>query len=672
MSATRCRNYGQRGFSSCRCCVPTDQKMSKRQSSTKDRTSAIQHPASSGEATLRVVFVGHVDHGKSTLIGRILSDTNSLPEGKLEQVQRACAAENMEFEFAFLLDALLEEQEQNITIDTTQIPFKTAKRNYMIIDAPGHKEFLKNMITGASSADAAVLVIAANEGVQEQSKRHAYLLSLLGVRQFCVVVNKMDLADYSESRFLEIEKKYREFLKTLNLETNVFIPASARFGENITARSTKMKWHRGPTLAEALDAMTPLAPPTDLPLRFCVQDVYKFDERRIIAGRIETGTLQVGDELVFSPANKMSIVQSIEHWQPVTSAETSPRANGGMAIAGDSIGIMLREQIFVERGYVASHSKDAPIETNRFHADLFWIARQPAHLSHLYTARLATQEVKCQIVSLEEVMDSSSLERRPTKADQLARNEVGRLTIQTRSPIVLDNHDRLPPLGRFVLVDDGMICGGGIIHGGVYTDRGAIKSKNIFWSEGKITAQARAAQHGHRGAVVWLTGLSGSGKSTIAQALERELFIRAMHPYVLDGDNVRHGLNSNLGFAPEDRVENIRRVSEVAKLMADAGNVVITAFISPYRADRQRARAIAMEGNAEFIEVFVDAPLEVCEERDPKDLYKKARAGQIREFTGIDAPYELPVDPEIVVQTNQQSVEESVASILERLLPRLK
>jgi len=646
--------------------------MSKRQSSTKDRTSAIQHPASSGEATLRVVFVGHVDHGKSTLIGRILSDTNSLPEGKLEQVQRACAAENMEFEFAFLLDALLEEQEQNITIDTTQIPFKTAKRNYMIIDAPGHKEFLKNMITGASNADAAVLVIAANEGVQEQSKRHAYLLSLLGVRQFCVVVNKMDLADYSEARFLEIEKKYREFLKTLNLETNVFIPASARFGENITVRSTKMQWHRGPTLAEALDAMMPLAPPIDLPLRLCVQDVYKFDDRRIIAGRIETGTLQVGDELVFSPANKTSIVQSIEHWQPASTAATSPRGNGGMAIAGDSIGITLQEQIFVERGYVASHSKDTPIETNRFHADLFWIARQPARLSHLYTARLATQEVKCQIVSLDEVMDSSSLERNPTKADQLARNEVGRLTIHTRAPIVLDNHDRLPPLGRFVLVDDGMICGGGIIHGGVYTDRSAIKSKNIFWSEGKITAQARATQHGHRGAVVWLTGLSGSGKSTIAQALERELFIRAMHPYVLDGDNVRHGLNSNLGFAPEDRVENIRRVSEVAKLMADAGNVVITAFISPYRADRQRARAIAMEGNAEFIEVFVDAPLEVCEERDPKNLYKKARAGQIREFTGIYAPYESPVDPEIVVQTNQQSVEESVASILERLLPRLK
>src|SRR5438105_3298380 len=384
--------------------------------------SAIRNPHFSDAAHLRIVFVGHVDHGKSTLIGRILSDTNSLPEGKLEQVQRACAAENMEFEFAFLLDALLEEQEQNITIDTTQIPFKTAKRNYMIIDAPGHKEFLKNMITGASSADAAVLVIAANEGVQEQSKRHAYLLSLLGVRQFCVVVNKMDLADYSEARFLEIEKKYRVFLKTLNLETNVFIPASARFGENITGRSTKMKWHQGPTLADALDAMTPMALPIDLPLRLCVQDVYKFDDRRLIAGRIETGMLQVGDELVFSPANKTSIVQSIEHWPVIPSAvegsrgasfkvsQRDPSTPLGMTgVAGDSIGITLHEQIFVERGYVASHSKDAPIETNRFHAVLVWIPRQPARLSHLYTARLATLEVKCQIVSLDAVMDSSSL-----------------------------------------------------------------------------------------------------------------------------------------------------------------------------------------------------------------------------------------------------------------------
>src|SRR2546429_509023 len=634
---------------------------------------------------LRVVFVGHVDHGKSTLIGRILHDTDSLPEGKIEMVKKACAAEGMEFEFAFVLDALLEEQKQNVTIDTTEIRFKTKRRKYIIIDAPGHKEFLKNMITGASRADAAVLVIAANEGVREQSRRHAYLLSMLGIKQLIVVVNKMDLVDFSEKKFGEIEKEYRKFLGELGLEARIFVPASAKNADNVASASKKMKWHRGSSVLEALDLLEPQSADVDLPLRFCVQDVYRFDDRRIIAGRIETGMLQVGDELVFSPANKTSIVQSIEHWPVIPSAVEGSRGAsfkvshrdpstplGMTGVAGDSIGITLHEQIFVERGYVASHSKDAPIETNRFHADLFWIARQPARLSHLYTVRLATQEVKCKIVSREEVMDSSSLERSATKADQLGRNEVGRLTIQTRAPIVLDNHDRVPPLGRFVLVDEGMICGGGIIHGGVYTDRAAVKSKNIFWSEGKINAQARATQHGHRGAVVWLTGLSGSGKSTIAQALERELFVRAMHPYILDGDNIRHGLNSNLGFSPNDRVENIRRVSEVAKLMADAGNVVITAFISPYRADRQRARAIAMEGNAEFIEVFVDAPLEVCEERDPKNLYKKARAGEIREFTGIDAPYELPVDPEIVVQTNQQSVDESVASILEQLLPRLK
>ncbi len=614
---------------------------------------------------LKVVFVGHVDHGKSTLIGRILHDTGSLPEGKLEQVQKACAAEGMEFEFAFLLDALLEEQEQNITIDTTQIPFRTAKREYVIIDAPGHKEFLKNMITGAANADAAVLVIAANEGVQEQTRRHSYLLSLLGIRQFCVVVNKMDLADFSEARFREIEKEYRFFLTTLKLEPQVVIPASARLGENITQSGAKLKWYRGPTLVEALDQMTPLAPSTDLPLRFCVQDVYKFDERRIIAGRVETGTLAVGDELVFSPANKATVVDSIERWNP-------NETQNGAAIAGDSIGITLREQIFVERGYVGSHAKDAPIETNRFHADLYWIARQPARLAQLYSARLATQEIKCRIASIDEVMDSSSLDRKAGGAEQLARNEVGRVTIQTRAPIVLDNHERLPQLGRFVLVEDGVIVGGGIVHGGVYTDRAAVKSKNIFWSEGKITAQARAQQYGHRGAVVWLTGLSGAGKSTIAQALERELFLRAMHPYVLDGDNVRHGLNSNLGFSPEDRVENIRRVSEMAKLMADSGSVVVTAFISPYRIDRERARAITLEGRAEFIEVFVDAPLKVCEERDPKNLYKKARAGEIREFTGIDAPYEPPDDPEIVVRTDEQNVEESVATILEQLLPRLR
>jgi bifunctional enzyme CysN/CysC len=626
-------------------------------------TPKAQRRTSDIEPKLKVVFVGHVDHGKSTLIGRILHDTDSLSEGKIEQVKKACAAEGMEFEFAFLLDALLEEQKQNVTIDTTEISFRTPRRQYAIIDAPGHKEFLKNMITGASRADAAILVISADEGVREQSRRHAYLLSMLGIKHVIVVVNKMDLVDYSEKRFREIEQEYRKFLRELGLDARTFIPASAKEGENVARASMKMKWYCAANVLEALDLLEPQKRDIDLPLRFCVQDVYRFDGRRIVAGRIETGTLRVGDQLVFSPANKSSVVATIERWN---------EPENGPAVAGDSVGITLSEQIFVERGYVASRENETPIEANRFHADLFWIVREPLRVGHLYNLRLATQDVKCEVVSIERVMDSSTLETKSDGREQLERNEIGRLTIQTRGPLVIDNHDRIPNLGRFVIIDDGQICGGGTIFGGVYTDRTVTKSKNIFWTEGKITARARAIRSGHRGAVIWLTGLSGAGKSTIAQALERELFQRAMHTYVLDGDNIRHGLNSNLGFSPDDRVENIRRVSEVAKLMADAGTVVITAFISPYRMDRSRAREIALEGSSEFIEVFVDAPLEVCEARDPKNLYKKARAGQIREFTGIDAPYEAPEDPEIVVHTDRQSVDESVATILEQLLPRLR
>src|ERR1700736_5146569 len=422
--------------------------------------SAIRNSQFSAATPLKIVFVGHVDHGKSTLIGRILHDTVSLPDGKIEHVKKACAEEGMEFEFAFLLDALLEEQEQNVTIDTTRIPFRTRRRQYSIIDAPGHKEFLKNMITGAANADAAILVIAASEGVREQSRRHAYLLSLLGVKQLIVVVNKMDLANYEEELFRVIKTEYQTFLRDLGLEARCFIPASAKTGGNVVKRSDKMSWYHGPTVVDALDATEPGASLIDLPLRFCVQDVYRFDERRIIAGRIETGTLRVGDALVFSPANKTSSVQSIERWN----------ADGNeVAISGDSIGITLTEQIFVERGYVASHQSDTPIEANRFHADVFWIVRQPLRVGRLYNLRLATQEVKCQVVSIEQVMDSSTLEAKIDKCEQLDQNEVGRLTIQTRGPLVIDNHERIPNLGRFVIVEDGEIRGGGTIFGGVYT-----------------------------------------------------------------------------------------------------------------------------------------------------------------------------------------------------------
>src|SRR4029453_10372575 len=314
-----------------------------------------QRPILDIEPKLKVVFVGHVDHGKSTLIGRILHDTGSLPEGKIDEIKKACAAEGMEFEFAFLLDALLEEQKQNVTIDTTQIPFRTARRRYAIIDAPGHKEFLKNMIRGASSPAAGFLVIGADEGVREQSRRHAYLLGLLGIKQIIVVVNKMDLVDFSEARFQEIERDYRKFLVSLGLEGRAFIPASAKQGENVARATMKMKWYCGASVLEALDLLQPQKPDVDLPLRFCVQDFYRFDDLRIIAGRIETGTLRGGDQLVFSPANKSSVVATIERW--------NAPANGP-AFAGDSIGITLTEQIFVERGYVASLENETLLETN--------------------------------------------------------------------------------------------------------------------------------------------------------------------------------------------------------------------------------------------------------------------------------------------------------------------
>ena len=614
--------------------------------------------------SLKLVFVGHVDHGKSTLIGRILEETGSLPEGKIEALRASSQAQGRPFEYAFVLDALSEEQEQNITIDTTQIQFRTARRDYVIIDAPGHQEFLKNMITGAASADAAVVVIAADEGVREQSRRHGQLLSLLGIQQLIIAVNKMDLVNYAEAPFREIEKNYSAFLHELGLKPHAFIPISSSTGLNVTSDGgATVAWFKGGNLLQAIDELPAPASAEKQPLRFPIQDVYRLENRRIFAGRIESGTLRVGDQLLFSPHNKTARVATIERW-----GGAAPES----ARAGESIGITLHDHVFIERGHIASHESDAPIESNRVHAKVFWIGPGPLRVGARYRLKLVTQDVECHVAAVGKVIDAATLDSAAIERSELRINEVAEVTLQTRAPLVLDNHDRVPSMGRFVLADEGALVGGGIISGAVYSSRKEIKSENIFWSESEITAERRALRNQHRGAVVWLTGLSGAGKSTIARALEKELFRLSMHTYVLDGDNLRHGLNSNLGFAPEDRAENIRRVSEVAKLMADAGTVVITSFISPYRADRTRARAIALQAGAEFVEIFVDAPLAVCEQRDPKGLYQKARAGQLKGFTGIDAPYEPPEDPEIAVRTHEQTAEESVAQILAELLPRLR
>jgi bifunctional enzyme CysN/CysC len=610
---------------------------------------------------LKIVIVGHVDHGKSTFVGRLFHDTGSLPEGKLQQLQLIAERRGVPFEWANLMDALQSERDQNITIDTAQIWFRTAKRQYVIIDAPGHKEFLKNMVTGAANAEAALLLIDAHEGVQENSRRHGYLLNLLGIRQIAVLVNKMDLENYNESRFKQIETEYRAWLATIGVEPKVFIPIAAKHGDNIASRSRNMPWWQGPTVLQTLDEFRVAELPKDQPLRFPIQDIYRFDQRRILAGRVESGAIRVGDKLIFSPTNKTSTVKTIERWNASSS---------DVATAGESIGITLSEQIFVTRGAVAALESSAPYELSSFKARLFWLGRQPFSLGKTYKLKLATQEVECSIESIQKVIDASSLETVSRKQNEMfvGRHEVAELTLHTRKPIAFDVHADIATTGRFVIVDGFDVAGGGIIAQDNYPHRthdSKTKSDNIYWSKGRVTARQRELRNGHIGCVLWLTGLSGAGKSTIATELERALFDLGRHVYVLDGDNIRHGLGSDLGFSPEDRTENIRRVGEVAKLFADAGVICITAFISPYRADRDLVRKIMPRQR--FVEVFVNAPLEICEERDPKGLYAKARAQEIKEFTGISAPYEPPSAPELELRTDQQTVEESVVQILEYL-----
>ncbi|MGD0260767.1 MAG: adenylyl-sulfate kinase [Verrucomicrobiota bacterium] len=607
---------------------------------------------------LKIVILGHVDHGKSTLVGRLFHDTGSLPEGRLEQLQRAAQRRGAPFEWANLMDALQAERDQNISIDTAQIWFQTPKRRYVIIDAPGHEEFIKNMVTGAAQAEAALVVIDAQEGVQENSRRHGYLLELLGIRQVAVLVNKMDLVNYSAERFSAIEADYHAWLRQIGLEPNIFIPIAARQGDNIATPGQNMPWWKGPTVVEVLDGFKAARPPGDQPLRFPIQDVYRFDHRRILAGRVESGRIKVGDRLVFSPSNKTSSVKTIERWNAPArdSAET-----------GESIGITLTDQVFVERGAVAALENTPPYALTCFKARVFWLGKRPFMPDRKYRLKLATQEAECQIEKVERVIDAATLQTvpRPGSEPFVNRHEVAELTLRTKKPVAFDAISEVAATGRFVIVDGFDLAGGGIIVPDNYPRRTADslhKSHNIYWTSGRVTTGQRALRHGHAGRVVWLTGLSCSGKTTIAAELERELFERGKLSYVLDGDNVRHGLCADLAFSPRDRRENIRRIGEVAKLFADAGVICVTAFISPYRADRDAIRHSLPPG--QFVEVYLNVPLEVCEQRDSKGLYAKARAGEIRDFTGVSAPYEPPVKPEIELPTAQLTVGECVSSIV--------
>ncbi|MCF8469217.1 MAG: adenylyl-sulfate kinase [Parvibaculum sp.] len=634
-------------------------------SEAKVRLAAVNTNPSPARDLLRIVIVGHVDHGKSTLVGRMFHDTGSLPDGKYESIKAMCERRGVPFEWAFLMDALQAERDQGITIDTSQIWFKTDARDYTIIDAPGHKEFLKNMITGAAQSDAALLIIDAAEGVREQSRRHGYLLHLLGIRQIAVAVNKMDLINYEQDQFDLIEQEYRDYLTSIGVTPTFVIPVSAREGDNIVKPSATMPWYKGPTVVRALDSFMPTASPVDRPLRFPIQDVYKFDRRRIIAGRIEEGRLSVGDEIVFSPSNKTAKVESIEAWSSVP-GKTKPTE----AVAGESIGITLDEQIFVERGELASHLDHSPIETDVFRARIFWLGHEPMVKGKSYRIKLGTLEAPVTVQSIESIIDTSDLSN--TSSHQVERNQVAEIVLRSRRMLALDEFTKAPKSGRFVLIDKYDISGGGIISMEGYADQRSLitsRSTNITRVEQGITEEARTFRNGHRGGILWFTGLSGAGKSTLAVALEKKLFEKGYNVFVLDGDNVRHGLNANLSFSPEDRAENIRRVGEVSALFARAGVIVITSFISPYRSDRDRARAAS---ERDFHEIYVKADVATCEARDPKGLYKKARAGEIKDFTGISAPYEEPETAELTVDTTTIPVEESIEKLVNYVETKFK
>lgn len=594
-----------------------------------------------------IVIVGHVDHGKSTLVGRLLHETGSLPTGKVEQLRAVSEKRGLEFEWSFLLDALQVERDQGITVDTTQIWFHTAERRYVIIDAPGHKEFLKNMVTGAAQADAAILVVDAAQGLAEQTRRHAYLLHLLGLRQVAVAVNKIDLIGFDAVRFQAVADAVRGYLKSIGIEAAPIVPVSAKQGDNISERSANTSWYQGPTLLEALDAFPDRAAVSDQLLRLPIQDLYRIDDKRIIVGRIESGSLKVGDRLRFTPGGREANVASIEAW--------AGKAVPSSAKAGESVAFTLDEDVFVERGALATAPDAAPLETTRLLARLFWLDKEPLLVGQRLTLKIGTAEADALVEAIEEVIDVETL--LPAKADHVERNGVARAVLRTRKPLAMDRYETMARTGRGVLARNFHIVAGFVVEsaeGGQIADLTRV--------DASVTQAERAKLNGHRGGVLWLTGLSAAGKSTVAMTAMRQLFARGRQVYVLDGDNVRHGLNRDLGFTPEARAENIRRLAETAKLMADAGLIVMVAAISPSQSDRDQARAIIGDS---FHEVFVSADLATCRDRDPKGLYKRAFAGEIANFTGVSAPYEAPRRPDLVIDTGTLAATQAAQLLFE-------
>ena len=563
---------------------------------------------------LNIVVVGHVDHGKSTLIGRLLYDTDSLSAGVIEKVKRISAQNGKSFEYAYLLDAFEEEQKQGITIDTTNINFSTSKRDYVIIDAPGHKEFLKNMISGASSAEAALLMIDANEGIQEQSRRHGYILSLLGIKKVFVVVNKMDLIDYSESIYSEIRENFDKFLSNLNIYPIEYIPVSAFNGENIVSKTGNIDWYSGITVIEALDLIQKDLETEDKPLRFPVQDVYKFDSRRIIAGRIEAGTLKVGDEIMINPSGKTTRVKAIENW-PAQHKEN-------FVSAGMSVGITVEDEFFNKRGEIISHHRNKPQKSNLFNANIFWMGKNPLVKGKTYKLKITTQEVECEIFSINRVIDSSNL----TIADnfsQVNKNEVAEVTLKTRDVICFDEFAEFRSTGRFVIVEDYNVSGGGIVLKTDDTLKNRIlepKSKSLKPRSRLVTKEQKEERLGQKAKVIWITGLTGCGKNEIAVKLERKLFELQKTVCYLDSANLRFGISSDLEFNESGAYEQTRRIAEIANQFINNGIITIVTSISRYKKARESAKEII--GSDNYLEFHIETTEDVLKKRSSKSMYE--------------------------------------------------
>jgi len=608
------------------------------------------------KSLLRFLTCGSVDDGKSTLIGRLLYDSQLILDDQLKSLKnesrnRSVGEEGIDF--SLLVDGLSAEREQGITIDVAYRFFSTDKRKFIVADTPGHEQYTRNMATGASNAELAIVLIDARKGVLPQTRRHSFILSLIGVRHVAVVVNKIDLMDYDRKVFDEIEEDYRRFAEPLGFDSLQTIPVSALKGDNIVNRSENTPWYEGPQLVPYLEEVDVTVDTSAAPLRFPVQWVNRPNlDFRGFSGTVTSGMVHVGDEVLVASSRKPARISRI----------STMDGDLQSAVSGQAVTLVLDREVDVSRGDILSHPGETPDYSNQFQARVVWMGEEPAFAGRSYLMKIGTQLVPATITTIKHKTDVNTLEKQP--GNSLELNEVGTITIAADKPIAFDSYGVNAETGGFILIErvTNATLGAGVI------DFGLRRGENLTYQDFDVNREVRARLKNQEPQIVWFTGLSGSGKSTIANLIEKRLTAEGRHAYILDGDNVRHGLNKDLGFTEHARVENIRRVAEVARLMADAGLIVLVSFISPFTNERRLAREIA--GDIRFNEVFVDTPLEVCEARDPKGLYKRARRGEIKNFTGIDSPFERPEQADIVLDGASEEALELSEAVYAKLFER--